>query len=328
MCTRIRTVIALFGLTALLLAVGGCSLLESLGNRPPQARFLIFPSVPLMSTEVFFDASESSDPEGKPLSYQWTFGDGQQDTEPSVSHVYAQAGVYQVTLTVTDEGGAKDSDTQTLVVANPVGRLVSRLNAPGPQPSGLAWDGQALWIVDDQTSKLYRIDPQTGRSLSQLDPLPGSVPEGLAWDGQTLWVAEAGEGLLYQLNPQNGQVLQSFALPGVEAAFPTGLAWDGQALWVAEGIGIRIYRVDPRTQKILKSFPAPGELMEDLAWDGQALWVLDAINGIYQLDPQSGQILKALADLPEGSPKGLLWLGRSLWLAIDNQLYRMEPPSK
>ncbi len=47
---------------------------------------------------------------GTITSYAWTFGDGGTSTAASPSHVYAAAGVYTVSLTVTGPGG---SNTQT-----------------------------------------------------------------------------------------------------------------------------------------------------------------------------------------------------------------------
>ena len=47
---------------------------------------------------------------GNITSYAWTFGDGGYSTAASPSHIYAAAGVYTVSLTVTGPGG---SNTQT-----------------------------------------------------------------------------------------------------------------------------------------------------------------------------------------------------------------------
>jgi len=50
-------------------------------------------------------------------SYQWTFGDGQTGTGSNLIHTYAQAGTYQVTLTVsTSDGNCSDEITQTVTV--------------------------------------------------------------------------------------------------------------------------------------------------------------------------------------------------------------------
>ena len=49
-------------------------------------------------------------------SYQWNFGDNQTGTGQNATHTYAQAGTYQVTLTVQTAGGCSDQITQTVTV--------------------------------------------------------------------------------------------------------------------------------------------------------------------------------------------------------------------
>ena len=53
--------------------------------------------------KIHFDASQSSDADGDPLSFSWNFGDG---TKPEsgvlVTHIYAKGGSYPVVLTVND----------------------------------------------------------------------------------------------------------------------------------------------------------------------------------------------------------------------------------
>jgi hypothetical protein len=53
-----------------------------------------------------FDASGSSDPEGGPLTFRWSFGDGGVGDGPAVGHPFAVAGVYEIVLVVTDASGA------------------------------------------------------------------------------------------------------------------------------------------------------------------------------------------------------------------------------
>ena len=59
---------------------------------------------------VQFTGSASTDPEGKPLTYLWNFGDGTSSSQANPSHVFG-SGIstpfgYTVTLTVTDPQGA------------------------------------------------------------------------------------------------------------------------------------------------------------------------------------------------------------------------------
>jgi PKD repeat protein len=52
------------------------------------------------------DAAGSFDPDGTVASYVWQFGDGTSSSGPTAHHVYATGDPHDVTLTVTDDGGA------------------------------------------------------------------------------------------------------------------------------------------------------------------------------------------------------------------------------
>ncbi|MGB1398391.1 MAG: PKD domain-containing protein, partial [Planctomycetota bacterium] len=54
---------------------------------------------------VLFTASNSSDPDGGPVHYQWDFGDGHSAEGAIAPHVYQRGGTFLVKLTVTDDEG-------------------------------------------------------------------------------------------------------------------------------------------------------------------------------------------------------------------------------
>ena len=70
-----------------------------------------------------YDVGEHTDINGTdslsyPLDYAWDFGDGEMATGNSVSHTYADDGVYVVTLIITNNLGAMDIHTIILTVLN------------------------------------------------------------------------------------------------------------------------------------------------------------------------------------------------------------------
>ena len=79
-----------------------------LGNQPPVAD-ANGPYSGTVGVAVTFDGTGSNDPDGTIDSYSWDFGDGSTGTGPSPTHTYATAGMFNVTLTVTDNTGASDS---------------------------------------------------------------------------------------------------------------------------------------------------------------------------------------------------------------------------
>ena len=104
--------------------VGG----EPPANQPPVAVF----TSDCPELDCTFDGSSSSDSDGSVDSYSWDFGDGAFAAGRAVSHRFATAGTYTVTLTVTDNGGLSSSASKTVSVSSapppneaPVARISS-----------------------------------------------------------------------------------------------------------------------------------------------------------------------------------------------------------
>jgi len=78
----------------------------------------VFGSSPL---EVTFNASDSYDPEGTDLIFEWDFGDGESGVGPTLNHVFTapdeQPVSFEVILTVTDADG-KSSSQNALISLN------------------------------------------------------------------------------------------------------------------------------------------------------------------------------------------------------------------
>jgi PKD repeat protein len=90
--------------------------------QPPTASFTSTVTGP----SVAFDASGSFDPDGTITSYAWTFGDGTTGTGVNPTHVYATAGTYNVTLTVTDDDSATGTQTNPVTTTtNGISTLAS-----------------------------------------------------------------------------------------------------------------------------------------------------------------------------------------------------------
>ena len=87
------------------------------GNQAPIAA--AGPDVTMQTKLVMsFNGLGSHDPDGTIAGYSWNFGDGATATGVSPSHGFAAAGVYTVTLTVTDNQGATGSDTAIMTITN------------------------------------------------------------------------------------------------------------------------------------------------------------------------------------------------------------------
>lgn len=71
-------------------------------------------------------------------------------------------------------------------------------SATNARPFGVAWDGRALWVSDQEEDKIYRVDPLTGALLNVFNS-PGTSPKGLSWDGDSLWHVDQSSNTIYKL---------------------------------------------------------------------------------------------------------------------------------
>ena len=65
---------------------------------------------------IHFDGTKSTDEDGNIVAYKWDFGDGKTSIDPEPLHQYTTAGVYKVTLTVTDDKGGTGEDVMYTTV--------------------------------------------------------------------------------------------------------------------------------------------------------------------------------------------------------------------
>ncbi|MCD4755653.1 MAG: PKD domain-containing protein [Deltaproteobacteria bacterium] len=136
-------------------------------NQPPVALAstdVVVGQVPLL---VNFDASDSYDPDGNIISYNWTFGDGESSDEIYPSHTYVQPGIYTVQLTVTDSDETTGTTALEIVVIEEIPEVAINFqpsNAEVPEgflpdsgysydeERGYGWNGRGWRFPVDRNS--------------------------------------------------------------------------------------------------------------------------------------------------------------------------------
>jgi subtilisin family serine protease/PKD repeat protein len=76
------------------------------------------PYTGLRGVAVGFNGSASSDPDGDPLTYSWTFGDDATGTGANPAHAYSTLGTFTVTLVVNDGFTSSPPATTSVTVSN------------------------------------------------------------------------------------------------------------------------------------------------------------------------------------------------------------------
>jgi subtilisin family serine protease/glutamine cyclotransferase len=104
---------------------------------------------------------------------------------------------------------------------------------------------------------------------------------------------------LLNIQAAPGNVITSWPAPGL-IEHPWGLGFDGINVWVSDLEGVTDSEVDT-SGNMLSTFSCSdwaGAWPADMTWDGQYIWQVNVggDNGIYQLDPASGEVLNSIHD--------------------------------
>lgn len=114
----------------------------------------------------------------------------------------ACAGVYvwSTNQSSPSAGYKQDSSDGTILVS---------FSAPGPEASGMAFDGTNLWMADTDRDSIYMVS-QTG-VVGAAFAAPGPEPAGLAFDGEFLWNADAMTHEVYKIDVSNPGISESYS---------------------------------------------------------------------------------------------------------------------
>jgi hypothetical protein len=123
----------------------------------PTPAFALQPGVAQLGQATAFDATQSSDPDGDPLSLAWAFGDGATGSGANASHTYGTPGSYQATLIAIDATGLSATATHTASVAAPP-------STPGAGPPSGPGSSSSPAPTSGSPSNPSASSPSTGSS--------------------------------------------------------------------------------------------------------------------------------------------------------------------
>jgi PKD repeat protein len=164
------------------------------GNQPPVA-VANGPYSGVVNATITFHATGSFDPDGSILSYTWFFDDGTSASGASVTHAYASADTYTVTLTVVDNLGASGTAQTTATITS------GSSSTPLTWASTFGAAGADSIVILTITLDLTNDIPETSGS----EALASWVVDSLKWNPAVLQYVSFnfGQGAGGSVNPTN-----------------------------------------------------------------------------------------------------------------------------
>ena len=99
--------------------------------------------------------------------------------------------------------------------------------AVGNAPSGLAFDGENIWVTNNLGGSVTKMRASDGVILGTF-PV-GIGPYSIVFDGEHMWVGNGTANTVTELRASNGAILGTFAV----GTNPIALMFDGSNIWVA-----------------------------------------------------------------------------------------------
>lgn len=239
---------------------------------------------------TFTDTSEDDD--GTIASWSWNFGDAATSTSQNPSRTYAAAGVYTVTLTVTDDDAATNAGTQTFPIGTAIGNYpVPQDNwpMPGANVQRTGWNSQEAWdaepgmtvrwyagiadyvpyfwsplIVDDVLfmathAGIHAIDISLANEGDELWTYPMAMPPGHMPTYYAGYLYIPGtDSRLHTINATTGAFVRSYATTGMITSNP--LVLDSNNSSATQPIAIFTCRDGKVYGVYAEGAPSPGTL--------------------------------------------------------------------
>ncbi len=260
--------------------------------------------------EVTFHANFTA-PEIPVVSYGWDFGDGTSSSELDVTHTYAEPGNYTAVFTVIDEYGAQDRVAIDIEV-----RLLPRATCE-PEvievtlpPRGSLTETVTIGNVNGNADLEFRARVRHGAApVIAMPERIGYVIDDNAKTAAGLYGAidrQIAEKIAASVQPGAvGDVILSWQVPeGID--IPWGLGFDGN-VWIGDPLVKKDHIVTPEgihTGRIIET-PWVGAWPADMAYDANRdlMWQVNVggDNGIYGLDPETGEVVDKIVSLPWSS---------------------------
>jgi len=190
--------------------------------------------IALVGQEIIFDGTKSSDPENKPLTYLWNFGDGASSDKNKINHSYKYPGTYIASLAIGDGANTATDTAFVTIYSNSI--IISEFI---PNPSGA--DQKAEWLElynnSDNIADLSNWQIATQNEKSKPFAFPANTllapRQYLVLDSPTTKISLRNESGSLKLLYPNGQTAQEIKYDKAKENQSIALAGNNQYFWTS-----------------------------------------------------------------------------------------------
>jgi DNA-binding beta-propeller fold protein YncE len=159
---------------------------------------------------------------------------------------------------------------------------------PAGEPEGLAWDGESLWVVDQDREVVLPVDPATGRTGRPVEV--GAAPRLVAAGPDGVYVGNFDGRSVTRVTTQEG----GETVPSGDCLTPQGLAVDGGLVWVACTLDGRVVGLDATTLEQQVELPGLPYADAVVVHDGLVHVVGQQGPTVWTVDPAAGEVVGEL----------------------------------
>ena len=214
-----------------------------------------------------------------------------------------------------------EEDSGTVARIDPESGSIAASIAVGAKPEGPAAGPGAVWVPNWASDSVSRIDTQTRQVVATI-PV-GRGPSDVAVSATSVWVANEKSHSVSRIDATTDHVTATIVTDGR----PVAIAASEEAVWVEDFGTDRIWRIDPRTNQVVATIRVgQGRHLIAIAPDGDAVWASNSRDrSVSRIDPSSNQVV---ATVTVGrTPMGLAATDDMVWVANfgDSTVSRIDP---
>lgn len=181
------------------------------------------------------------------------------------------------------------------------GKITRTIPLAISSPLSLAYDGKSVYLLDKESTKIYKVDITTGR-LSEYIVTPGTGPTSITTDGQYLYVLDSEDRAIYKIEISSRETVKRLE---IDVESPLSIAYGDGFLYINDLSKKTINKLSTDDATTITTISMPtagrGRSTEEygMVYNKDYLYITDRnTDTIYQVYTATGDVIN-MYNLPE-----------------------------